>query len=145
MVKRNSSKPSHKKNKMSTGGKRQPSGYLIFCSEQRVHQKTEFEKMKAKEIMQHLGAEWRKLSPQQQEAYKAKAPTKAHHDVSHKEDSKPHNKTAHHGTNTKMKSSIKRQARSKSVPKKKGHAKKAKKTHRKTAHHHHETGISSSE
>jgi len=141
MVKRNSSKPSHKENKMSTGGKRQPSGYLIFCSEQREHQKAEFEKMKAKEIMQHLGAEWRKLSPTQQEAYKAKT----HNDVSHKEDSKPHNKTAHHGTSTKMKSSIKRQARSKSVPKKKGHAKKAKKIHRKAAHHHHETGVSSSE
>jgi hypothetical protein len=123
---------------MSTGGKRQPSGYLIFCSEQREHQKAEFEKMKAKEIMQHLGAEWRKLSPQQQEAYKAKAPTKAHHDVSHKEDSKPPNKTTHHRTSTKMKSSIKRQARSKSVPKK-----KAKKIHRKAAHH--QTGVSSSE
>ena len=30
--------------------------------------------MPPKEIMKYLGAEWRKLSPQQQEAYKSKVP-----------------------------------------------------------------------
>ena len=57
MVKRNSSKKpkqSHKANhkkesthkSMQTGGKKQLSGYLMFCAEQRAHRKNDFEKMK---------------------------------------------------------------------------------------------------
>ena len=97
MVKRNSSKKpkqsrktsrkgEHNEKKSSAGSKRQPSGYLIFCAEQRTRRKAEFEKMKPKEIMQYLGAEWRKLSTQQQDSYKAKV----HHNTSNKEESKSH-------------------------------------------------------
>ena len=126
MVKRSSSKKvkqSHKTNhkskhigkKMKAGVKRQPSGYLIFCTEQRAQQKTELEKMKPKEIMQYLGAEWRKLSAEQQEAYKAKAPMKVHYDISHTEHPISHKKTAHHRSGTKTKGSTKHKSRSKNV------------------------------
>ncbi|CAF3203690.1 unnamed protein product [Rotaria sp. Silwood2] len=161
MVKQNSSKKSkqsHKTNHKSehtdkgkqSVGKRQPSGYLMFCAEQRELRKNDFEKMKPKEIMQLLGAEWRKLSPQQQEAYKAKAPIKVHHDVSNKEESKSqktqqtHTKSAaHHHSDTKSKSNTVHNTCTKSASKKKTNTKKIKHTNEKSAsrkltHNHHE-------
>ncbi|CAF3148969.1 unnamed protein product [Rotaria sp. Silwood2] len=160
MVKQNSSKKSkqsHKTNHKSehtdkgkqSAGKRQPSGYLMFCAEQRELRKNDFEKMKPKEIMQLLGAEWRKLSPQQQEAYKAKAPIKVHHDVSNKEESKSqktqqtHTKSAAHHSDTKSKSNTVHNTCTKSASKKKTNTKKIKHTHEKSAsrkltHNHHE-------
>ncbi|CAF3638155.1 unnamed protein product [Rotaria sordida] len=172
MVKQNSSKKSkqsHKTNHKSehtdknkqTVGKRQPSGYLMFCAEQREIRKNDLEKMKPKEIMQHLGAEWRKLSIQQQESYKAKAPIKANHDVSNKEELKSqksqqtHAKStsSRHHSGTKTKSNTIHKTSTKSASKKKTNTKKIKHTHeksnsRKLAHHHednHENDVCSSE
>jgi len=106
MVKRHSSKKSKQLHestdigtKIKTNGKRHLSGYQIFCAEQR--KRPEFEKMKPTEIMKHLGAEWRKLSAQQQEAYKAKASTKTQHDTSHKEESKSQKNSKNHKSRSK--------------------------------------------
>lgn len=135
MVKRSTSKKSkqsrktNKKSegtnkKMQNGSKRQPSGYLVFCAEQRVQRKNDFEQMKPKEIMQNLGAEWRKLSAQQQEAYKTKASSKAHHDTSDKEESKSqkcqtHAKSVRHSDAKAKSEPLHNATCSKSVSKKK--------------------------
>ncbi|CAF3647230.1 unnamed protein product [Rotaria socialis] len=148
MVKRSASKKSKqsckttKKSECSnknvqTGGKRQPSGYLMFCSEQRTHRKSDFETMKPKEIMQYLGAEWRKLSPQQQESYKIKAPNKVHHDTSNKEEAKPqkchtHTKSTSHQSEAKAKSNtLHNSTCSKNSSKKKENTKMKKNAHEK--------------
>lgn len=173
MVKRSASKKSkqshkthHKKEshkKMRIGGKRQLSGYLMFCAEQRAHRKNEFEKMKPKEIMQHLGAQWRKLSSQQQEAYKTKAPAnKTHHETLDKDESKQqkshtHAKSIHDQSGTKSKGNKihhhHNHHQSKSATKKKRSVKSNEHAHeksvaRKIAHHHENTsenGVNSSE
>jgi hypothetical protein len=121
--------------KGKTGAKKQPSGYLTFCNEQRTHRKADFDTLKPKEVMQHLGAEWRKLSAQQQETYKSKAPTKPHHDVSNKLESTSEKRTATtHQSNTKRagktKHNTKHQLRSKGASKK-----KTKKARGKSAQH----------
>ncbi|CAF4587218.1 unnamed protein product [Rotaria sp. Silwood1] len=143
-------KSEHTEKSKQAAGKRQPSGYLMFCAEQRELRKNDFEKMKPKEIMQHLGAEWRKLSAQQQDAYKAKAPVKTHHEVCNKEESKSqktqqtHTKsTAHHHSGTKTKGNTIHNTGTKGASKKKTTTKKIKHAHeksasRKLAHNHHE-------
>jgi hypothetical protein len=129
MVKRRSSKKSkqshkisqrkkHTGKKMNTGSTSQPSGYLIFCTEQRARRKAEFEKVSAKEIMKRLGAEWRKLSTQQQDDYKAKAPATAHQDAFdreeiHSQSSQSHKKNSHAQSGTNTKRSRKYKSRSK--------------------------------
>ena len=108
MSKRTASKKSrqpHPKSKKSDGvgkqakstGPKKLSGYLVFCAEQRTRRKSELEQMPPKEIMKHLGAEWRKLSPQQQQAYKSKAPAHGQHHASDKAESASSKSHSHKG------------------------------------------------
>ncbi|CAF5227964.1 unnamed protein product, partial [Rotaria magnacalcarata] len=88
------------------------------------------------------------LSPQQQESYKIKAPNKAHHDTSNKEEAKPqkshtHTTSACDQSEAKAKSNTLHNATcSKNSSKKKENVKMKKNVHEKIASqklpHHHE-------
>lgn len=141
-------KKSQKRNtgetKSKTTGPRKPSGYLIFCAEQRSKRKAELEQMAPKEIMKHLGAEWRKLSAQQQEQYKSKAPhASGNKSESMSSKSQSHKSASHQQTDEKSASRTDHSGKQQSMTKKKGEQSASRKATHHQEDHQSETGSES--